>query len=159
MKREGRHQLVLVAAFLAISSIVTGCGGGAAGTSSSTQQTPPQTPPQAPPAAVALEWAPPTSFIDNTPLNPASDLDHYEIFVSESASFTDNDVPVAAVAAVTTTQAPDGSIISRIPTSRFILTNILPFLEQGRSYYVSVRAVGTDNLVSSFSTPVEWDLG
>lgn len=108
--------------------------------------------------AEAIAWTPPTSYFDNTPLNPQTDLAYYEIYVSSSPVFTDNDAPVAAVAAVTVDTDHNG-VSTKKATSSFNLTNIAPLVEPGKPYYVSVRAVGIDNLVSSFSTPVEWDLG
>jgi hypothetical protein len=146
-------RFTIAAALLALAAVSTGCGSGGGGTTASDAG--------AAPAVVseAVEWAPPTTYFDNTPLDPQTDLSHYDIYIGTSPTFTDNDAPVAAVAAVTTESAPDGKKLGQKATTSFNLTHLAPFVEQGKVYYVSVRAVGTDNLVSSFSTAVEWDLG
>lgn len=152
MKERSGRSLILAAALLAAAAVATGCGGGGG---SATAAAGPD------PAAVseAIEWTPPSTYFDNTPLNPMTDLDHYEIYVGSSPVFTDNDAPVAAVAAVTLEELPGNSGLHRKATNRFNLTHLVPLVEPGLAYYVSVRAVGIDNLVSSFSTPVVWDLG
>ncbi len=153
MANRKNIRMTLAAALLAMAAVSTGCGSGG-GTSTASGQAP------APAAVIeAVEWNPPTSYFDNTPLNPRTDLSHYDIYVGPSPTFTDNDAPVAAVAAVTAEIGPDGRITGQKVTNSFNLSHLAPFVEQGRIYYVSVRAVGTDNLVSSFSSPVEWDLG
>jgi hypothetical protein len=144
-------RMTVAAAILAMAAFSGGCGGGAGSTSGSVSGS-------VPVAAQIFEWTPPATYFDNTPLNPQADLDHYEIYVSDSPVFTDNDAPVAAVAAVTVEANPDGRHVAKA-TNRFNLTHIAGLVEPGRVYYVSVRAVGTDNLVSSFSPPAEWDLG
>ena len=151
MTHQKNLRLTLTATLLALIVVSTGCGSGG-GTTASV--------PGSSPAVVveAVQWTPPTAYYDNTPLNPQTDLSHYEIYVGSSPAFTDNDAPIAAIAAVTTETGTDGRSLTKA-TSRFNLTHLAPFVEQGKIYYVSVRAVGTDNLVSSFSTPVEWDLG
>ncbi len=151
MAESGKIRMALTAAILALSVCSNGCGSGGATSGGSAPD----------PAVVteAVEWTPPTTFYDNTPLNPRTDLSHYDIYVGTSPTFTDNDAPLAAVAAVSTETGSDGTTPVLKATSSFNLTHLAPFVEPGRSYYVSVRAVGTDNLVSSFSTPVEWDLG
>ena len=47
-----------------------------------------------------LAWTPPTTYNDNVALDPARDLDYYEIYVRQDANFTDSDQPVIQVAAV-----------------------------------------------------------
>lgn len=147
----GRNRLAALAA-MAFAAVAAGCGGGGGGEATAAGPDP---------VAVveAIEWTPPTTYFDNTPLNPLTDLDHYEIYVGTSPAFSDNDAPVAAVAAVTVEDAPGNSGNSRKATCQFNLTHLVPLLEPGASYYISVRAVGIDNLVSSFSEPVLWDLG
>lgn len=153
MTNATQIRMKLAATFLALAALAAGCGGG--GTSSASS-VPGASEPA--PAAEALVWTPPTTYFDNTPLNPQSDLAYYEIYVGTSPTFTDNDAPVAAIAAVEMVRTADGRTTPRA-TSSFNLTNIAPLVEPGRSYYVSVRAVGNDNLVSSFSPAVEWELG
>jgi hypothetical protein len=155
MTQGKKIRMTLAATFLALATVSIGCGGGGGGTSSGSAAPAPD------PVAVveAVVWNPPTTFFDNTPLNPQTDLAYYEIYVGTSPNFTDNDAPIAAIASVTSETSADGMSISRVATHQFNLTHLVPFVEQGTVYYVSVRAVGTDNLVSSFSTPVEWILG
>ena len=150
MAHRRHNRMILAGALLAMAAFAAGCGsGGATATASGTASAP---------VTEAVAWAPPTSFFDNTPLNPQTDLAYYEIFVSTSPVFSDNDAPVAAIAAVTVETGADGTSVAKA-TSSFNLTNIAPLMAPGKPYFVSVRAVGTDNLVSSFSTPVEWELG
>jgi hypothetical protein len=151
MTKQANIRMKLAAAILAMAAFSGGCGsgGGTATTASGPEQA----------AAVQVfEWTPPATYYDNTPLNPRTDLDHYEIYVGSSPTFTDNDVPVAAVAAITVETGADGRSVVK-PTDSFNLTNLGPLVESGKSYYVSIRAIGTDNLASSFSPAVEWDLG
>ena len=50
--------------------------------------------------ARTLSWEPPTSYVDATPMNPVTDLDQFEIYVNETGTFTDKDVPTASLSAV-----------------------------------------------------------
>ena len=50
--------------------------------------------------ARTLSWEAPTSYVDTTPMNPVTDLDRFEIYVNETGTFTDKDVPMAALGAV-----------------------------------------------------------
>jgi hypothetical protein len=151
MAKQASIRMKLAAAILAMAAFSGGCGSG--GATSATDAGPGQVA-----SSQIFQWTPPATYYDNTPLNPRTDLDHYEIYVGSSPMFTDNDVPVAAVAAVTVETAADGRTIAAT-TDSFNLSNLSSLVEPGRSYYVSVRAIGTDNLASSFSQAVEWDLG
>jgi hypothetical protein len=111
----------------------SGCGGGD----------------EAGPAKTA-SWAPPSTFADGTPLNPAVDLSNYEIFVKETGSFSDADTPTAIVSAVD----PGTHQV----TTSFNLANLGPYLQKGVSYYVSMRAVALDGLKSAFSAPASFSL-
>jgi hypothetical protein len=148
--RRNSRTTFAAAALLALAALAGGCGSGG-GTAADSGAGPA-------PVTEAIAWAPPTSFFDNTPLNPQTDLAYYEIYIGPSPVFTDNDAPVAAVAAVTVETGSDGKSVAKA-TSSFNLTNIAPLVEHGKPCFVSVRAVGIDNLVSSFSPPVQWDLG
>jgi hypothetical protein len=150
MTKQAGIRMTLAAAILAMAAFSGGCGSGGASTAASE--------PERAAAVQRFEWTPPATYYDNTPLDPRTDLDHYEIYVGSSPMFTDNDVPVAAVAAVTVETAADGRTIATT-TDRFNLSNLSSLVEPGRSYYVSVRAIGTDNLASSFSPAVEWEVG
>ena len=81
-------------------------------------------------------------------MNPVTDLDRFEIYVKESDSFTDADLPMAAVSAV-------NSATHSLTTS-FNLANIGPPLTVGPHYYVSLRAVALTGLKSDFSPPVSF---
>ena len=151
MAKQASIRMKLAAAVLAMAALSGGCGsgGGASTADSGTDQVA---------AAQIFEWEPPATYYDNTPLNPRTDLDHYEIYLGSSPTFTDNDAPVAAVAAVTVESAADGRTVATA-TNSFNLTHLSSLVEPGKSYYVSVRAIGTDNLASSFSPAVMWEVG
>jgi len=121
-----------------LPGILFACGGG--GASSSGDGTPL-------PAKI-LSWAAPESYTDNTSLNPLTDLAEYEIYVNESGSFTDADTPSAVVNAVDTT--------THTLTSSFNLANLAPYLSEGISYRVSMRAVAVTGLKSDFSPPASF---
>ena len=127
--------------------IFSGCGGG--GASSSGDGTPPPADGGGTPLpSKILSWAAPESYTDNTSLNPMTDLAEYEIYVNESGSFTDADTPSAVVNAVDTT--------THTLTSSFNLANLAPYLSEGISYRVSMRAVAVTGLKSDFSPPASF---
>lgn len=134
-----------------IGVLAAGCGGGGEGDSFSSQQ-------PIVPQTQTLAWDPPQTYIDNSAMDPYRELDYYEFYIGVDPNFTDNDAPVAQVAAVTNILNPDGVSYSRFLTSEFSLGNLVPFAQQGTVYYVSIRAVGIDGLKSGFSAPVQWDL-
>lgn len=127
------HKVVLlvVAGSLAI---IPGCGGGS---SSSPQGGGNPLP------AKNLSWSPPSSYTDNTPLNPLTELDSFEIYVNESGTFTEVDTPVAFVGAV-------DPVTGDVSTS-FNLANLGPFLSRGVLYRVSLRSVALTGMKSDFS--------
>lgn len=88
-----------------------------------------------------LYWDPPTSFTDRSPLDPASDLKGYEVYVKTGRRFSENDEPVAFLPAV---DEGTGELVNSFPLSDLDLSwDVL--------YYVSIRAVGTDDVTSHFS--------
>jgi len=89
-----------------------------------------------------------TSHADTTPMDPVKDLDRFEIYASESGSFTDKDSPLAAISAV--------DPATRILTTSFDLANLSSHLTVGSHYYVSLRAVAHTGLKSSFSPPASF---
>ena len=92
-------------------------------------------------------------------MNPYWALDYYEIYVRTSdGNFTDNEAPVAQVAAVTDVLSTDGNSYSQVLTSDFALENLLPFFQPGAVYYLSIKSVSVDGMKSDFSQPVIWDL-
>jgi len=106
-----------------------------------------------------LNWVPPTTYADNTLLNPYHEMDYYEIYVRMTdANFTDNEAPVGQVAAVTDVLSPDGITYNQVLTSDFALNNLLPFTQPGAVYYMSVKSVSINGMKSGFSQPVIWDL-
>lgn len=84
-----------------------------------------------------LTWDPPTQYTDNSALNPASDLDHYEIYVKQENRFSDSDMYTDTVPAYNTA---------------YNLALLLMPSQPPQSYYVSVRAVTTSGVKSDFSS-------
>jgi len=138
---------VFLLAFIVAMIVLPGCDSGG-----SSEVTPPSG------SITSLEWDPPMTFGDGTPINPVRDIDHYEFFLRTDENFTDIDLPVAQVSAVTEVLDPNGNIQSSGPTSQFTLENLLPFVEGGKRYYVAIKAVGIDGLKSGFMAPVVWDV-
>jgi len=150
IKEMARNRFHLLLALTAVfGSLLIGCGGGGDGTQPQSGGTGPQ--------AATLAWDPPQTYVDNTPMDPYRELDYYEFYVSNDSNFTDNEAPVAQVAAVANVLAQDGHPYQTL-TSEFSLNNLLPFTQPGALYYISIRAVGIDGLKSSFSAPVVWNL-
>ena len=123
---------------MVVLAILSGCGGG--GTSSSGDGTPLP--------AKTLSWAAPESYTDSTSLNPITDLDGFEIYVNESGSFSNGDIPNAVVSAVD----PQTHTL----TTSFNLANLGPYLSKGIAYRVSMRAVAITGLKSDFSPPASF---
>ena len=137
---NGIRWFISVALILALG-FVSGCGGGeTAGSNNGDFAV----------AAKTATWSPPATFSDGTPLNPATDLSNYEIFVKVSGYFSNADSPTAIVSAID----PGTNQI----TTSFNLANLGPFLLKGVTYYVSMRAVALDGLKSGFSTPASFSL-
>ena len=141
----------LVALILAGSLIFAGCGGVSEETSATSTPSDPSIP------ASFLSWDPPQTYEDTTPLDPYVDLDYYEFYIRADMNFTDNDLPVAQVAAVEDILSPDGQQYLQDLVTEFDLQNLLPFVPPGQTGYLSIRAVGVDGLKSDFSQPVRWD--
>lgn len=118
-----------IAVFMLVSAL-SGCGGGGSGESN------------AYPSKI-LSWDPPTSFSDSTPLDPARDLDTYEVYVNETGTFSDTSSHMAEVRAV---DSRTGN-----PGTSFDLDNLRAYLTPGVTYHVSIRAVSISGLKSAFS--------
>jgi len=140
----------------AVALLLAGCGGGGG---SSAGGEAPGVPPTGP--VTVLTWDPPATFADNEPVDPYRDIDHYEVYVREEANFTNSDLPVMVIPALTSvdsTRAPSTGIKKgRKPTSEFILENLNPYLSKASRQYVSLKAVGVDGQKSTFMPPVAWD--
>ncbi len=122
-----------------------GCGGGGGGTVNAAGAGGGPGGGEVPlPAAMMLNWVAPSTYVDNTPLSPATELEVFEVFVNQSGIFTDNDAPVAFVAAV-------DNVTGQVVDS-FNLVNLAPYLSRGVAYKVSLRAVATTGMKSAFSS-------
>ena len=122
------RRFILVAVFM--GALVSACGGG--GGASTVQGPPPGSVP-----SKILSWTPPSSFTDSTPLNPPTDLDGFEIYVGQDASFGPGDQVFAYVSPTDTT---------------FDLAQLSPFLSPGVTYYVSMKSVALTGVKSDFSS-------
>ena len=120
--------------FIAAAVAVSACGGGGQTSGAAGSAYP----------AKILTWSAPSAYTDNTILNPAAELANFEIYVKESASFTDSDSPIALVAAI-------DPVTLQLVTS-FDLANLSPYLSAGVQYRVSVRAVALTGARSDFSS-------
>lgn len=141
MDRHGFRGLLIVMAVT--GALATGCGGGGGDSPASSG------------TLSALGWDPPGTYSDNAALDPYQDLEYYEVYVRQDTNFTDNDAPVALIKAVTDDPTPGGN--GKKLETEFLLNNISPFVAQGKSYYVSLKAVGVDGQKSAFMSPVAWD--
>ncbi|MGA7103807.1 MAG: hypothetical protein WBX49_00530 [Candidatus Deferrimicrobiaceae bacterium] len=142
---------VLVCLLLAGSMLLAGCGG--------VEETSVASVPSGPSGPVSfLAWDPPQTYEDSSPLDPYLDLDYYEFFIRADMNFTDNDLPVAQVAACVDILSPDGHVYLPSLTTDFDLENLMPFVPPGLSGYLSIRAVGMNGQKSDFSQPIYWNL-
>jgi hypothetical protein len=81
-------------------------------------------------------------------MNPATELDRFEIYANESGTFSDTDTPMAAIRAV--------DPATHTLTTSFNLANLSPHVTAGPKYLVSLRAVALTGLKSDFSPPVSF---
>jgi len=124
------HKLILAA--LAIpGALLSACSGGGSGSS-----------PQVP-VASTLNWSPPGTFTDNTPLIPSRDLQGFEIYVKKDPSIGPADNPVATASPLDNT---------------YDLVHLSPPLSKGVTYHVSMRVVTVEGMKSDFSTPVPFSI-
>jgi hypothetical protein len=144
---------ILVSIAITAGAFLSGCGGGGGGgeTGTSGGQPPPST-------QTAVAWDPPTLYSDNTAMDAYRELDYYEFYLRQDRNFTESDVPAAEVKAVTDLIGSDGQTAVQNLTKEFALSNLLPFAQAGKVYYISIKAVGVGGLKSRFSAPVAWDL-
>ncbi len=126
-------RFISIMIFFSVVSAGTGCGGWGDEGSAGSEPLPAKT----------LHWNPPLTYQDGSSLDPATDLDSYEIYVKESPDFSDTDDEMAAIS---TTDKTTGEIITS-----FNLANLAPFISKEVTYFVSIRAVGKNGLKSDFS--------
>ncbi|MCL5966704.1 MAG: hypothetical protein M1550_05810 [Deltaproteobacteria bacterium] len=137
----------LLMSIVAAAALFAGCGGG------DTPQGGASAPPE---SASVLAWDPPATYNDNTSMDPYADLDYYELYLRQDGNFTDNDLPVVQVAAVSDVPSADNQSVVRSLVTEFDL-DLIPQIPQGARLYVSMKAVGIDGQKSAFMTPVAWD--
>ena len=145
-----------------VALLLAGCGGGGGGSAGVEA---PGLPPAGgvPPAGpvTVLTWDPPSSFADNERVDPYRDIDHYEVYVREDADFSNSDLPVVFIPALTSvdpTRAPSTGVKKgRRPNSEFQLETLDPYISNASRQYVSLKAVGVDGQKSAFMPPVAWD--
>ena len=134
MAKAGEYRFALFFVWIVAASLI-GCGGGGSGGSSSGGESLP---------AKTLSWSPPATYQDGSPLNPATELDNFEIYVKESPNFADTDNEMAALSAI---DEATGKVCNS-----FNLANLAPFISKGVIYHVSIRAVSKTGLKSGFSS-------
>ena len=130
-----RRNLPILLLFSALL-LVPACGGGGGGSSSST---PPAT-------SKVLYWDPATAFVDNTPMNPLTDLDRYLVYVNTSGTFSPSDTPVDSVSAI----LPNGA--ARNQYSLGDLSRAGFDLSPGTTYHVTLAAVSKAGVASPLAT-------
>jgi len=91
-----------------------------------------------------MNWNPPTTYTDGTPLDPHRDLDFYEIFINQDLTS-----PVAQVSAINSTT---GALVTS-----FDLATLGAVFDSG-SNSISMRAVSRTGEVSDPSAPAFFSL-
>ena len=134
-------KLVIVGLVVSLCLGVYGCGGGGSSEVPAATGTP---------TARQLSWTPPRSFEDQTPLDPARDLSHYEIHISDTGNFS---LPDAAEATVSAFDPTTGQLVTS-----FNLANLNPYLAPNVTYYVSMRSVSNTGAKSDLSPPASFSL-
>ena len=146
MKRHTMMRMILGGFAAAI--LLAGCGGG--GGSSQSQGPAPSGP------VSVFAWTAPATFNDNTPLNPSTDIEYYELYLRTDMNFTNSDQPAVQIAAVVDMPSQGGQSVVRTPVTEFTL-DLIPSIPAGNLLYVSMRAVGVDQQKSAFMAPILWD--
>ena len=129
MAKSGREFLALFSFFLLLAAFL-GCGGEGSGGSELLP-------------SKMVSWNPPVTYQDGSSLDPATDLDSYEIYVKEAPNFADTNNEMAALSA---TDKATGQVCTS-----FNLANLSPFISKGVNYHISIRAVAKNGLKSGFS--------
>ncbi len=90
-----------------------------------------------------MSWEAPTTYADNSELDPSEELDVYEIYVNETGEFSEDDYPAAYVSATDS----HGN-----PTESFDLGNLDYSFTSGVVYYICMRSVTKSGIRSGLST-------
>jgi hypothetical protein len=95
--------------------------------------------------------------MDNVTLDPYRDLGQYEVYVRQDPNFSNDDLPVALIAAVIDAPSSARNPTAKILETEFVLENLEPYIPAGNRYFVSLKSVGIDGQKSEFMPPVTWD--
>lgn len=134
----------LMFSLMMISLVSAGCGGGGSSADTSTSTSTSTATPK------ILGWTPPQTYSDQTPLDPAKDLNHYEIHINDTGDFSRPDVTEATVSAI---DSANGQLVTS-----FDLANLGVRLSKNVTYYVSMRSVSNTGVISDFSPAVSFSL-
>ncbi len=129
MKKPDKKWILAILAMVFCLRIPN-CGGGSEGNSPSLAE------------GIVMSWEAPTKYVDRTSLDPLEELDVYEIYVSDTGGFSDEDYPEAYVSAVDS----HGNA-----TESFDLGNLNYHFVPGETYYISMRSVTKNGVRSDFS--------
>ncbi|MBP2675191.1 MAG: hypothetical protein H6Q84_2031, partial [Deltaproteobacteria bacterium] len=127
---------IYILAALAAALMLTGCGGGESGGTATYSNISTTT-------SMNLNWDPPRVYTDQTPLDPATELKEYVIYVNETGVFTESDDSAAVLSAV---NPASGSIVTS-----FNLRNLASSLHPNVTYFVSMQSVSMTGARSGFS--------
>ena len=92
-----------------------------------------------------LVWKSPTLYSDGGVLDPARDLEKFEIYINETGSFSPNEPPRGEFPAV---DPASGS-----PVTSYDLYKIVPPLKTGRIYFVTMRVIDKNGTKSDMAYP------
>ena len=95
-----------------------------------------------------FSWNAPNETVDHEAINPANEIEYYELYISATGIFSDSDIPAAFVTAV-----ESGQLVTQFDLA---LLNV-DELPAGQQLYVSLKAVGVDGQKSDFMESVVWD--
>jgi hypothetical protein len=95
-----------------------------------------------------ISWNAPKETVDNEAINPANEIEYYELYISATGNFSDSDTPAAFVTAV-----ESGQLVTQFDLA-LLNTDELP---AGYQLHVSLKAVGVDGQKSDFMESVVWN--
>jgi len=134
---------IYILAVLATALMLAGCGGGESGGTATYSNISTTT-------SMNLNWDPPRVYTDQTPLDPATELKEYVIYVNETGIFTESDDSAAVLSAV---NPASGSIVTS-----FNLRNLASSLHPNVTYFVSMQSVSMTGARSGFSPAIAFTL-